>query len=135
MDLLRLKNCRRLVEGDPKRDLFFSLDNVIKFSFSIVPEVFLLHKDSMCLCLCHTFPCLSRNEIFASSKKFFFWCCTGSSLGLGYQRKPGGGTTGRAMVFCLGRPGLNPRSGFGFFSFQNCCQSILSGCRAFSNNV
>ena len=40
----------------------------------------------------------------------------------------GVGTSGRAMGFCLGRPGLNPRTGLGFFSIQNCCQSILTGC-------
>ena len=28
----------------------------------------------------------------------------------------GGGKSGRAMAFCLGRPGLNPGSDFGFFS-------------------
>ena len=50
-------------------------------------------------------------------------------------RGSGGGTSGRAMAFCLGRPGSNPGSDFGFFSVQNCCQSILTGCRAFSNNV
>ena len=44
----------------------------------------------------------------------------------------GGGTSGRAMAFCLGRPGLNPGLDFGFFSVQNCC---LTGCRAFSINV
>ena len=42
----------------------------------------------------------------------------------------GGGTSGRAMAFCL-----NPGSDFGFFSVQNCCQSILTGCGAFCNNV
>ena len=47
----------------------------------------------------------------------------------------GGGTSGRAMAFCLGRPGSNPGSDFGFFSVQNCCQSILTGCWAFSNYV
>ena len=47
----------------------------------------------------------------------------------------GGGTSGRAMAFCLGRPGSNPGSDFGFFSVQNCCQSILTGCWAFSNNL
>ena len=30
----------------------------------------------------------------------------------------GGGTSGRAMAFCLGRPGSNPGSEFGFFQFR-----------------
>ena len=47
----------------------------------------------------------------------------------------GGGTSGRGMAFCLGRPGSNPGTDFGFFSSQNCCQSVLTGCWAFSNNV
>ena len=47
----------------------------------------------------------------------------------------GGGTSGRAMAFCLGRPGLNPGTDFGFFSVQNRCQSILNGWQAFSNKV
>ena len=38
----------------------------------------------------------------------------------------GGGTSGRATA-SEGRPGSNP----GFFSAQNCCQSIFTGCRAF----
>ena len=47
----------------------------------------------------------------------------------------GGGTSGRAMAFCLGRLGSNPGLDFGFFLVQNCCQSILTRCRAFSINV
>ena len=31
----------------------------------------------------------------------------------------GGGTSGRVMTFCLGRPGSNPGSDFGFFQFRN----------------
>ena len=53
-------------------------------------------------------------------------------LTFSYQKGSGGGTSGRAMAFCLGRPGLNPGLDFGFFSVQNCC---LTGCRAFSINV
>ena len=30
----------------------------------------------------------------------------------------GGGTSGRAMAFCLGRPGSYPGSDFGFFQFS-----------------
>ena len=30
----------------------------------------------------------------------------------------GGGTSGRAMAFCLGRPGLNPGLDLGFFQFR-----------------
>ena len=30
----------------------------------------------------------------------------------------GGGTSGRAMSFCMGRPGLNPGLDFGFFQFR-----------------
>ena len=30
----------------------------------------------------------------------------------------GGGTSGRGMAFCLGRPGLNPRMDLGFFQFR-----------------
>ena len=30
----------------------------------------------------------------------------------------GGGTSGRAMAFCLDRPGLNPGLDFGFFQFR-----------------
>ena len=30
----------------------------------------------------------------------------------------GGGTSGRGMAFCLGRPGSNPRVDFGFFQFR-----------------
>ena len=30
----------------------------------------------------------------------------------------GGGTSGRAMAFCLGRPGSNPGLDFGFFSSE-----------------
>ena len=30
----------------------------------------------------------------------------------------GGGTSGRVVAFCLGRPGSNPRSDFGFFQFR-----------------
>ena len=30
----------------------------------------------------------------------------------------GGGTSGRAMAFCLGRPGSNPRLDFGFSQFR-----------------
>ena len=48
-----------------------------------------------------------------------------------FEKGSGGGT--RAMAFCLGRPGSTPGLDFGFF--QNCCQSILTGCWAFSNNV
>ena len=44
----------------------------------------------------------------------------------------GGGTSGRAMAFCLGRSGSNPGTDLGFLSVQNCCQSM---CRAFSINV
>ena len=43
----------------------------------------------------------------------------------------GGGTSGRAIAFCLGRTGLNPET----FSGQNRHQSILAGYQAFSNNV
>ena len=43
----------------------------------------------------------------------------------------------RAMAFCLGCLG---QAGFQYqvvlrlFSFQNCCQSVFTACRAFSNN-
>ena len=30
----------------------------------------------------------------------------------------GGGTSGRAMAFCLGRPGSNPGTDFTFFQFR-----------------
>ena len=30
----------------------------------------------------------------------------------------GGGTSDRAMAFCLGRPGLNPGTDLGFFQFR-----------------
>ena len=40
----------------------------------------------------------------------------------------GGGTSGRAMAFCLGRLGSNPGSDFGFFSVKSCCQSFITGC-------
>ena len=39
-----------------------------------------------------------------------------------------------ALAFCLGRPGSNSGSDL-VFSVQNCCQSILTGYRAFSSNV
>ena len=42
-----------------------------------------------------------------------------------------GGTSGKVMAFCLGRPGSNPGLDIGFVSVQNCCQSILIRCRAF----
>ena len=41
-----------------------------------------------------------------------------------------GGANGRAMAFCLGRPGLNPEKNLDYFPFK-----ILSGCWAFSNIV
>ena len=47
----------------------------------------------------------------------------------------GGGPRGRGVALCLGRPGLNPGMDLGAFSIQKCCQSILTGCQAFSNNV
>ena len=34
------------------------------------------------------------------------------------NRGSGGGTSGRAMAFCLGRPGSNPGLDFGFFQFK-----------------
>ena len=34
------------------------------------------------------------------------------------NRSGGGSTSGRAMAFCLGRPGLNPRTDLGFFQFR-----------------
>ena len=30
----------------------------------------------------------------------------------------GGGTSGRGLAFCLGRPGLNPWTDFGFFQVR-----------------
>ena len=30
----------------------------------------------------------------------------------------GGGTSGRALAICLGRPGLNPGTDFGFFQVR-----------------
>ena len=35
-----------------------------------------------------------------------------------YVYGSGSGTSGGAMAFCLGRPGSNPRSDFGFFQFR-----------------
>ena len=65
----------------------------------------------------------------------FVFLSWGSIRGKETVRGSGGGTSGRALAFCLGRPGSNPRTDFGFFSGQNYCLSILTGCPAFSNNV
>ena len=46
--------------------------------------------------------------------------------GLLFEGGSGGGTSGRAMAFCLGRQGSNPGMDLGFFH-QNFCQSILTG--------
>ena len=43
----------------------------------------------------------------------------------------GGGASGRATAFCLGRPVLYPSDSLRLVSVQNCCQSII----AFSNNM
>ena len=45
----------------------------------------------------------------------------------------GGGSSGRAMVFCPFRPGSNPRMDLAFLA-QNCCLSILTGRWAFTKN-
>ena len=63
--------------------------------------------------------------IAISLSKLLYKCLIGS----------GGGTSGRAMPFCLSRPGSNPlNDGFSFF-VQNWCQFILTGRWAFSTNV
>ena len=43
----------------------------------------------------------------------------------------GGGTSCRAMAFCLGRPGLNPGSDFGFFQFGISVNLFLMGVGLF----
>ena len=60
---------------------------------------------------------------------------TRNILTFSFTQGSGGGTSGRAMAFCLGKLGSNPGSDLGFFTVQNCCQSILTVCQAFSNNV
>ena len=47
----------------------------------------------------------------------------------------GGGTSGRAMAFCPGRPGSDPRSDFGFFQFRIAVNLYSLGVGLFSNNV
>ena len=46
----------------------------------------------------------------------------------------GGGASGRAMSICLSELGSNPGMDLAF-SVQNCCQSILAGCQAFSERT
>ena len=46
----------------------------------------------------------------------------------------GGGASGRAMTFCLNKPGSNPGMDLTFL-VQNCCQSILAVCQAFSERT
>ena len=43
----------------------------------------------------------------------------------------GGGTSGRAMAFSLGRPGSNPRSDFGFFQFRTAVNLFSLGVGLF----
>ena len=42
-----------------------------------------------------------------------------------------GGTSGRVMAFCLGRPGSNPRLVFGFFQFRFAVNLLLLGVGVF----
>ena len=48
-----------------------------------------------------------------------------------YIAGSGGGTSGRAVAFCLGRPGSNPRSDFGFFQFRIAVNLLLLGVGLF----
>ena len=43
----------------------------------------------------------------------------------------GGGTSGRAMAFCLGRRGLNPGLDFGFFQFRIAANLFSQGVGLF----
>ena len=43
----------------------------------------------------------------------------------------GGGTRGRAIVFCLGRPGLNPGMDLGFFQFRTAANLFSLGVGLF----
>ena len=43
----------------------------------------------------------------------------------------GGAASGRAMAICLGRPGLNPRTDFGFFQFKIAVNLFLLGVGLF----
>ena len=43
----------------------------------------------------------------------------------------GGGTSGRAMAFCLSRPGLNPGLDFGFFLFRIAVNLFSLGVKLF----
>ena len=90
-------------------------------------------KDVLCIKL--------GKEILTEVLKLFLVYVFAESLNTGIRTSEkslgsgGGSTSGRAMAFCQGRPGSNPGTDLGFFSVQNCCQSILTGCQAFSNYV
>ena len=43
----------------------------------------------------------------------------------------GGGTSGRAMAFCLAKPGSNPRTDLGFFQFRISVNLLLLGVQLF----
>ena len=47
----------------------------------------------------------------------------------------GGGTGGRALALCLGRPGLNPRTDFGFFLFSLVVRLFLIACNRSVNTL
>ena len=47
------------------------------------------------------------------------------------QLESGGGTSGRAVAFCLGRPGSNPGTDFGFFQFRIAVNLISLGVGLF----